>query len=105
MAFWKDYLEYIRDNPNNYWFKRKPFGWGWTPVKWQGWLTILVFIFAIFLNFLSVEKDSVSDTDVLNIFLPRLVFLVLLLILVCYKKGERPGWQWGFRRKEDIVDN
>ena len=31
----KNYLDYIRDNPKGYWFKRKPFGYGWTPVKWQ----------------------------------------------------------------------
>ena len=27
-----------------YWFKRRRFGWGWTPVTWQGWLTVAFFI-------------------------------------------------------------
>lgn len=31
----KNYLDYIRDNPHGYWFKRKLYGWGWTPVTWQ----------------------------------------------------------------------
>jgi hypothetical protein len=32
----KKYIEYLKDNPQGYWFKRKVWGWGWTPVTWQG---------------------------------------------------------------------
>lgn len=34
----KEYLEYLKDNPKHLWFKRKLYGWGWVPVRWQGWL-------------------------------------------------------------------
>jgi hypothetical protein len=27
----KRQLDYLRNNPQRYWFKRKLYGWGWTP--------------------------------------------------------------------------
>lgn len=85
----KNYLEYIRDNPHDYWFKRKPFGWGWTPVKWQGWLVILVYIALIVTLALNREKAIPgipdSGSNFLTFALPIIV-LTALLIFVCYKK-------------------
>ena len=46
------YIEYFKNNPEGYWFKRKIYGWGWTPVKWQGWVTILVFVVLMICDFL-----------------------------------------------------
>ena len=31
----RQYIQYLKDNPQGYWFRRKLFGWGWVPVKWQ----------------------------------------------------------------------
>ncbi len=59
----KTYLDYIRDNPHGYWFKRKPFGWGWTPVKWQGWLVILVYIVPIMILAFNREKTIPGNPD------------------------------------------
>lgn len=59
----KKYLDYIRDNPHGYWFKRKPFGWGWTPVKWQGWLVILVYIVPIMILAFNREKTIPGNPD------------------------------------------
>lgn len=93
----KNYLDYIRDNPHGYWFKRKPFGWGWTPVKWQGWLVIFVYIALIVI--LALNRENVipgnpdSGSNFLTFALPIIV-LTVLLIFVCYKKGEAPKWQW-----------
>ncbi len=93
----KKYLDYIRDNPHGYWFKRKPFGWGWIPVKWQGWLVILVYIALIVTLALNREKaipgNPDSGSNFLTFALPIIV-LTALLIFVCYKKGESPKWQW-----------
>lgn len=27
---------------NNYWFRKKKYGWGWVPNSWQGWLVIFL---------------------------------------------------------------
>src|SRR3989344_3809139 len=39
-----NYTEYLRVNPKGYWFKRKLYGWGWVPVRWQGWLFLAAWI-------------------------------------------------------------
>jgi hypothetical protein len=77
------------------WFKAKRYGWGWTPVTWQGWVAVLVYV-AILIRFgtiLDAREHSVSD------FLMNFVFYAgiptLLLIWLCYEKGEKPHWSWG----------
>lgn len=85
----KKYFDYIRDNPHGYWFKRKPFGWGWTPVKWQGWLVILVYIALIVTLTLNREKVILGNPDSGSNFLTfalPIIVLTVLLIFVCYKK-------------------
>jgi hypothetical protein len=45
------------------WFKAKRYGWGWTPVTWQGWVAVLVYV-AILIRFgtiLDAREHSVSD--------------------------------------------
>ena len=73
----------------NYWFKRKTYGYGWTPCTWQGWLVIIVA--------LGVFAPLVRQAP--NLSLPVFVFLVGLwavtLILISYLKGPAPRWQWG----------
>lgn len=96
---WKEYLAYIRDNPNGYWFKRKLYGWGWTPVRWQGWVVIALYVLAIVLFSLTIDDNSPTREVAFTFILP-VVFLTALLIRICYKKGEKPRWQWGLDRKE-----
>lgn len=86
----KEYNEYLKDNPKGYWFKRKLYGWGWTPVKWQGWFSIFVYILLLFI-FISINDNP-------KIMLLPVIFLTILLIFICYKKGEKPRWQWGFNK-------
>lgn len=99
MSIVTDYIAYLKDNPQGYWFKRKIYGWGWTPATWQGWVAILVFLVLMFLNFFRIDSASHSGSDTLINFIPQTAILVLLLIVVCWKKGEKPKWQWGFPPK------
>ena len=88
----RQYIEYFKDNPNGYWFKRKLYGWGWTPCSWEGWLVLLVWV--IFFALVVSNIDHESFKNYLFIFLSLAV-----LIVICYKKGEKPMWQWGKRRE------
>lgn len=75
------------------WFKRKLYGWGWCPCSWEGWLVIAVWL--VFFYFAVIMMD--------HEWLKNLLFIVLsifFLIYICYKKGEKPRWQWG-KRIED----
>ncbi len=76
------------------WFKRKTHGWGWTPCSWEGWLVTLGYIILIVPIFAQGEViKSVSDLW-LMVFGPFII-LTGLLFFACYKKGEKPKWQWG----------
>jgi hypothetical protein len=93
----KEYLAYLRDNPEGYWFKRKLFGWGWTPARWQGWVTLIVFAVLIAWDIGRVSASSGGDT-LLGV-APSTIILLMLLIVICYRKGEKPRWQWGIPEK------
>lgn len=94
----KNYLDYIRNNPNHYWFKRKVYGWGWMPATWQGWFVTLLYILLIS-TFVLIREEAIpgnpdSGSNFLVFGLPIIV-LTTLFIFIAYKKGEKPKWQWG----------
>lgn len=93
----KEYLEYINDNPKNLWFKRKLYGWGWTPVTWQGWAVIFAYIVLVTAFSLTIDNNS-SPREVAFTFAIPVTLLTITLIRICYKKGETPRWQWGDKK-------
>ncbi len=96
-----NYVNYLNDNPNNLWFKRKLYGWGWVPVKWQGWCVILVYVALLVVFVISREKDIPGNPDSGSNFLTfalPIIALTTLLVIICYKKGEKPRWQWGHNK-------
>lgn len=97
MSLIKRYFAYLNDNPQKYWFKRKLYGWGWTPVTWQGWLVLLVYVCLILLLSLTVDEGASSNRIVFTFLVP-LAVLTLALLLITYKKGEKPRWQWGLKK-------
>lgn len=90
----QEYIRYLKDNPEGYWFKAKLYGWGWDPATRQGWLVILGYIVAVILFALTIDENSPAREIVFTFILPT-VLLTVALIRICYKKGEKPHWQWG----------
>lgn len=86
------HLSYIKDNPQRYWFKRKIWGWGWTPATWQGWLSTLIYISLVLLIALNGEEEIPgnpdSGTNFLMFGLP-IILLTVAFIFLAYKKGEK----------------
>jgi hypothetical protein len=77
-------------NEPRYWFPAKRYGWGWgPPAVWQGWGFLCAWLAAFFSG--------------VTYLIPRHGFLhvafastmVIVLLLVCYWKGEPPKWRWG----------
>jgi hypothetical protein len=95
----KEYADYVRDNPQGYWFKKKLYGWGWTPVRWQGWVTIIIYLFLVTAFSLTVDESS-EPQEVFFTFILPLLLLTSTLLRICYKKGEKPSWQWGLPKKK-----
>lgn len=82
------------------WFKRKQYGWGWYPSTWQGWMILLLFCIVLTANVLRVQANPELQADPLHSFIPETVFLVVVLIGICYLTGETPRWQWGNETKK-----
>jgi hypothetical protein len=80
----------------NYWFKRRRYGYGWTPVKPQGWLMLIGFLAIIIGSIASLDKVPM---DLFVEFLISVIILCILslfvLLLVVRKKGPTPKWRWG----------
>jgi len=90
----RDYIAYLKDNPKNYWFKARLYGWGWTPAKWQGWLVLFVYIAALAGLGFTIDETS-PPREVAFTFLLPATLLTIALLRICYKTGEKPRWQWG----------
>jgi hypothetical protein len=76
-----------------YWFPAKRYGWGWGfPATWQGWLVI-----AIYVALIGAGAAVISPSIRPVLFAAYLTVLSLLLIAVCWMKGEPPRWRWGKR--------
>lgn len=94
-----EYLDYLKDNPEHLWFKRKIYGWGWTPATWQGWLVILIWLILVLFFAFTLDENSPPREIVFTFILP-ITLLTITLIRVCYKFGEKPKWQWGLPKDD-----
>jgi hydrogenase/urease accessory protein HupE len=75
----------------DYWFPAKRFGWGWgSPRVWQGWVVLAVF-FALTL----AGAAYILPRYGAPYFVAYSVLLCVILMGICYAKGERPAWRWG----------
>jgi hypothetical protein len=96
----KEYIKYLKDNPENYWFKRKLYGWGWVPATWQGWVVIVVYALAVTLFALTIDTNSPPREVAFTFVIPALL-LTIALIRICYKTGEKPKWQWEMDKNQN----
>ena len=74
-----------------YWFRAKRYGWGWgLPLVWQGWVVLAIFAL------LMVAGVVVVLPSYGQLFFGGYVALLcVLLVAVCWIKGEPPRWRWG----------
>ncbi|HRH30706.1 MAG TPA: hypothetical protein PK886_01400 [Candidatus Paceibacterota bacterium] len=94
-------MNFKKDNLNTkekFWFVRKTYGWGWVPATWQGWLVLFIYIIILTLFSFTVDEYS-SFREIIFTFILPVLFLTITLIRICYKKGEKPRWQWGTRKE------
>ena len=87
-------------NNKKYWFRAKPYGYGWYPASWQGWIILTAFILIEVFSFILIDSNSHSVSDALINFLPLTLLLLGIIFLFAYKKGERLGWRWGNKHEK-----
>ena len=93
-------MEYLRDNPEKYWFRRKLFGWGWTPATWQGWALTAGFVAIVVALGLTLDENATDREAAFMLLLP-IAILTAIFIRIAYKTGEPPRWTWGFPKEDD----
>ncbi|MEK7169254.1 MAG: hypothetical protein AAB377_02470 [Patescibacteria group bacterium] len=91
----KEYIAYLRDNPQGLWFKARWFGWGWVPVRWRGWLVIVIGLALVFAGIYVGEIDDAPGAALMGVLL-----MIALIFIFGYWKGEKPHWNWGDPRKK-----
>lgn len=87
------------DNGKIIWFRRKTYGWGWTPSTWQGWLIIAVYLLLVVAFSLTIDEHS-SPRELIFTFALPITLLTATVIRICYARGETPRWQWGEKDSE-----
>lgn len=70
------------------WFKRKRYGWGWTPANLRGWIITLLYVA------LTLTSALVAPVSILTFIVLVAVFTAGFMA-ICFKYGETPRWQWG----------
>ena len=74
-----------------YWFPAKRYGWGWGPPNaWQGWVVLAIFAILVLVGAVFLLPSHGNGA-----FVAYTVLLCVLLVAVCWTKGEPPGWRWG----------
>jgi hypothetical protein len=73
---------------DQYWFPAKRYGWGWgPPTAWQGWVVLIGMLLANLAAGIVLLPIHVAG------FLCFVLAMVVLMLLICYAKGEPPGWR------------
>jgi hypothetical protein len=72
-----------------YWFRAKRYGLGWgLPLTWQGWVFLFswMLILPLGIRFLTPDRSPMRWAFV--------AAMVVLLVVICYWKGEPSGRRW-----------
>jgi hypothetical protein len=78
-------------NDRKFWFPAKRYGWGWgLPVRWQGWLVLVVFLASIVAGSLTLLPRYGA-----LVFYAYAAFISAAFLVVLWLTGEPPRWRWG----------
>ena len=86
----KKYIDYIKDNPEGHWFKRKLYGWGWVPVRWQGWLVVVIGIAIVIVGVYVGEIDDAPGAALMGI-----LVMIALIIRIWLLEGRKASLAMG----------
>ncbi len=86
----------MKDKSSKLWFKRRRYGWGWTPVSWQGWLSVAIFVAIVISSLftLPMKPNEPTPGQILLLFM-YIAGAGLILIGISFMKGPMPKFRWG----------
>lgn len=79
----------MTDELRTYWFPAKRRGWGWgPPTSAAGWIFLIAWMA------IDIGLSPYLATHDFPLFVAFSVFMIVLLLAVCFIKGEPPKWRW-----------
>lgn len=86
----------------DYWFKTRPYGYGWVPVTKQGFWVIISFILFVIAGSFVLEFASSQNIDLfLTLYFVGLILAVAALLIIVRKHGPKTRWRWGRSDKDN----
>ncbi len=81
----------------SYWFKPKKYGYGATPVTWQGWAVIVATVLAMVAVSLGVRLTAKSLWTLAALLIFDALAIGVLVIVSRRKTDGQWRWRWGDR--------
>jgi hypothetical protein len=79
------------NSTNKIWFPAKKYGWGWAfPCAWQGWVVFAAYFVLLGAGFAWIPLPEKAMQFVLFV-----LCISVILLGICWAKGEKPRWRWG----------
>jgi len=88
---------------SGYWFKRKRYGWGWTPVTWQGWTLVVCLVVVVVVA--AIGLGDHPSTAALAAYFVFVTLAVAAVILLSIAKGPRRRGRWGRSPEDDPAED
>ena len=87
----------MEEDKKKIWFPAKKYGYGWgLPITWQGWLVLMAYLLLIIIGILILINNP-SEIGAFRIYV---LLFTIVFIFICWKKGEKPAWRWGDKRRQ-----
>jgi hypothetical protein len=80
-----------------YWFRPKRYGYGATPVTWQGWAFTLATVAVVILATLTVAHSTALDPSFWLGVAIDFAAIVALVTICKFKTDGEWRWRWGGR--------
>lgn len=80
---------------NEFWFKPKTYGYGATPITWEGWTVVAVYVMAIVacVTMGALREKTVSNWA-MSICMIAIATVAMVWVSVIKMEGHW-GWRWG----------
>lgn len=95
----------MNTNPGRYWFKRRRFGWGWTPVTREGWLVIVAFMIALVGGAVLVGDRMEESGWWMAAWLTWAAAWVIALLILTARHAPPGKWRWGRKPTDNPTED
>jgi hypothetical protein len=82
---------------STYWFKPREYGYGATPITWQGWAITVAAVIVVVLSSLVVPALANGAASALSALVIDVLAIAALVIVSRRKTDGEWRWRWGQR--------